>query len=298
MQTTHPLSFALCLFHFLSVAFNLDHKRTELSVSVPTVSPPEAVCSDFKVKYNWNEGPMWLPSEHAFLFTNFVVGGGPGDILKYTPSTGVCEIFIKDAGCNGLSQSLDGDVLAGCQSNRALMKFNVTTKQGTVIADNVNGKQLDTPNDVVADSKGNIYFTNNMNELGNRTKGLGNALLRRDPLGQVSVIRYGYCNGIELSPDEQNLYVVAMGVFDLDQGGNVVSHIYPDFPLSIDGLSTDKLGNIYTAEGFIVSPSGHTVSHWSGGTNACFGGDDGHTLFFVEKREIYTSYVSIPGRKF
>ena len=81
------------------------------------------------------------------------------------------------------------------------------------------GKMLDSPNDIVVHRNGNIYFTNPPNDLGGRPVGYGPALMRIDPMGQLSVIAKGKVNGIAISPDERRLYVVFQGVWDLDEQG-------------------------------------------------------------------------------
>jgi sugar lactone lactonase YvrE len=78
------------------------------------------------------------------------------------------------------------------------------------------GKMLDSPNDLFAHSNGNIDFANATYELGGRPVGLGTALVRIDPLGVTSVVMKGGLNGIALSPDEGKLYVVGMGIWDVD----------------------------------------------------------------------------------
>jgi sugar lactone lactonase YvrE len=81
------------------------------------------------------------------------------------------------------------------------------------------GKMLDSPNDIIAHSNGNIYFANATYELGGRPLGLGTALVRIDPLGVPSVVMKRGLNGIALSPDERKLYVVGMGIWDVDAQG-------------------------------------------------------------------------------
>jgi gluconolactonase len=219
-------------------------------------------CPGFKLAYNWNEGPTWIVSQKAFFFSNYPIGSPDGgDIIKFTPGAG-CETWLTNVGCNGLGVSPSGKLLAACQTPRAIMEYDPATKQARTVATMAEGKMFDSPNDLIARSDGNVYFSNRTAENGNRAVGLGEALVRIDPLGVTSVIEKGGLNGVALSPDETKLYVVGMGTFALDASGAVGMKGQPT--PGGDGIAVDCAG---------------TVSN--NGTNSAFGGDDGKTLFVV-----------------
>ena len=228
-----------------------------------TKGPATNICVGFKYNYGYNEGPTWIASQNAFFFSNFIQGSNlGGDIIKYTIG-GQCEVFLHDVGCNGLGVSPSGNILAACQGSRAVMEYDVVTKQGRTIAAMANGKMLDSPNDLIARSDGNVYFSNTTFELGQGNKqGLGTALVRVDPLGAVSVIEAGDLNGVALSPDEKKLYVVGKGTWTLDD----------------QGLPLQKGGPVPGGDGIAVDCAG-TVSNTA--TNSAFGGPDGKTLIAV-----------------
>ncbi|HEX2874549.1 MAG TPA: SMP-30/gluconolactonase/LRE family protein [Polyangiaceae bacterium] len=216
----------------------------------------------FKYNYGYNEGPTWIASENAFFFSNFIQGSNEGgDIIKYTLG-GACEVWLHEVGCNGLGVSPSGNLLAACHGPRAVMEYDVKTKQGRTIASMVNGKLLDSPNDLIAHSNGNIYFSNTTYELGPRTPGLGTGLVRIDPLGNTSLIEAGGLNGVALSPDETKLYVVGKGVWTLDAMG----------------VPGQKGGGGPGGDGIAVDCAGNVSNN---GTNSAFGGPDGKTLLVV-----------------
>jgi gluconolactonase len=246
----------------------------------PKAGASKTICAGL-TKYNWSEGPTWIASQNAFFFSNFVVmKSGPGNMLKYTPSTDTCELFIEGNGCNGLAVGPDGSILAACQTPRALLRYDPVTKAKTVLLDKVEGKMLDSVNDLVVHSNGTIYFTNTTYELAGRPQGLGTAAVRIDPMGVVSVIAHGMVNGIALSPDERRLYIVFMGVYDLDELG-VPGKKTGGFPLSNDGLGIDCAGNVYGADGSIHSPTGAALGNFGHALNMAFGGPDGKTMLVV-----------------
>jgi gluconolactonase len=235
----------------------------------------------FNYNYMYNEGPTWIASENAFFFSNFRQGKNTGgDIIKY-PIGGTCEVWLHDVACNGLGVSPSGNLLAACQGSRAVMEYDVKTKQGRMVATKAptaNGdKQLDSPNDLIARSDGNVYFSNTTFELGDGVQGLGPALVRIDPFGVVSVVETGGLNGVALSPDETKLYVVGKGVFNLNAAG-VPTKTGGGDPGG-DGIAVDCAGNI---------------SH--PGTNSAYGGPDGKTLIVVGGGTSAKTYaMTVPG---
>jgi sugar lactone lactonase YvrE len=259
----------------------------------PAVLSTADVCEDFELRYTWNEGPTWVASEQAFFFTNFVVrSGSGGDIIKYTPGIG-CETFMTDVGCNGLTASHDGGLLAACQQSRSVVRFDLVTRQVTTIVSDFMGEMLDTPNDLVLHSNGTLYFTNATFELDGRPAGVGPAAFRLDPGGELSMIAEGTCNGIALSPDETRLYVLQLGMWDVDAEGVPSNH--QSLFTSGDGVAVDCAGNVY-ASGGIYSAAGERIGDWGDGTNLAFGGEDGMTVLVVGRgtplRELR---VSVPG---
>jgi gluconolactonase len=235
------------------------------------------ICVGFAYNYNYNEGPTWIASQNAFFYTNFIVGSYMGgDIVKYTPG-GACEVWLHEVGCNGLGVSPSGNLLAACHGPRAVMEYDVTTRQGRMVATMANGKMLDSPNDLIARSDGNVYFSNRTAELGNRPLGLGESLVRIDPLGVTSVIQTGGLNGVALSPDETKLHVVTMGTWTLDAAG----------------LPGQKGGPTPNGDGIAVDCAGNITSN---GTNSAFGGADGKTLIIVGGgTKARTVAVTVPG---
>jgi len=223
------------------------------------------------------EGPTWIASQNAFFFTNFIVSSNlGGDIIKYAPG-GQCEVWAHEVGCNGLGVSASGNLLAACHGPRAVMEYDVKTKQARMVATMANGKMLDSPNDLIARSDGNIYFSNRTAELGNRPVGLGESLVRIDPLGVTSVIQVGGLNGVALSPDETKLHVVGMGTWTLDP----------------QGVPGQKGGPTPGGDGIAVDCAGAISNN---GTNSAFGGVDGKTLIIVGGgTKARTVQVTVPG---
>jgi gluconolactonase len=236
------------------------------------------ICVGFTYNYGYNEGPTWIKSQGAFFFSNFIQGSNEGgDIIKYTLG-GACEVWLHEVGCNGLGVSPSGNLLGACHGPRAIMEYNVETKQGRMVATMAGGKMFDSPNDLIARSDGNVYFSNTTYELGNRPPGgLGSALIRIDPMGITSVIQTGGINGLALSPDETKLSVVQMGTWTLDAAG----------------LPGQKGGPTPGGDGIAVDCAGNISNN---GTNSAYGGPDGKTLIVVGGgTNAKTIAMTVPG---
>jgi gluconolactonase len=225
----------------------------------------------FTYRYDYVEGPTWISTQHAFFFSNFVHSdSGPnkmaGDIIKATLNTDgsvTCEQWLMDVGCNGLAVSATGTLLGTCHGPRAVMEFDPVTKAQRTVVNMYNGKMLESPNDLIADSRGNIYFSNPDYELGGRTPGGTVGAYWIDKTGKITQLSAGgEPNGVALSPDEKTLYIVQAGVWTLDDNGTPTK-TNQGAPGG-DGLAVDCAGRI-TADP----------------TNSAYGGPDGKTMIVV-----------------
>ena len=261
----------------------------------PMVGGTQDVCADFDFNFSYNEGPTWVASQNAFYFTNFVQRAPTrGDIIRYTPG-GRCEIFVSGVGCNGLAVTPDGAIVAACHQSRNVIRFDLSTKQQTVVASMAMGEMLDTPNDLVVHDNGTIYFTNPPYELGGRAAGVGPGIFRIDPTGVLSAIQMGNPpNGIGLSPDQRRLYVIGGGIWALDESG--VPSTRTNFFTGGDGMGVDCAGNVYSSGGNIFNPQGDRIGSFPGGTNLAFGGADGKTLLVAGGgNRVRLLQMNVPG---
>src|SRR3569833_854132 len=120
--------------------------------------------------YDWSEGPVWVPSKHLLLFSDvmrntvFAWNGKDTPVAWLTPS-GYTDTAVRNGenGANGLA--LDkGERLLLCQSgNRQVVRLGVSLDSPKAVFKFLSagyaGKKFNSPNDLVADSRGNIYFT-------------------------------------------------------------------------------------------------------------------------------------------
>src|SRR5580698_2766843 len=175
--------------------------------------------------YKWSEGPIWVPSKQMLLFsavrenTIYRWNGSDTPVAWLSPS-GYTDTAFRDGenGSNGLTLDREGRLLL-CQSgNRQVVRMSAPLDSPkpvfTVLAPNYQGKKFNSPNDLVADSKDNIYFTDPIYGLpkheNDPTRELSfEGVYKISPDGKVTLLidSISRPNGIALSLDEKILYV-------------------------------------------------------------------------------------------
>jgi gluconolactonase len=159
-----------------------------------------------------------------------------------------------------------------------------------------NGDPLDclrsVMNDVVADSKGGVYFT------------MG-GLLHADSKGVVT--RYGEnlnTNGIMLSADEKHLWVTngaTLAEFDVQKDGSLTNqHEFVKLAGGGDGSTFDAAGRMYVTDSAgieVISPDGKVLGAIPtprGVISVTFSGPDRKTLYAVSNDRINDRIMTIP----
>jgi gluconolactonase len=266
---------------------------------------PAAVCTGM----TFTEGAVWFDDRQTLFFSDFQINNAAtnfdGPIMAYTPGAG-CEVFIANAGTNGLAIAPDGNLLGARHSTQTLTLFDLDTKQPSVFVADNDGLAFNSPNDMVVRSDGNIYFTDADYMLGNRTSEQRTRAYRRDPAGALTVIHEGSNpNGVTLSPDETRLYLSHLGgmqndvvVFDVDASG-ALSEPQPFLNVSSDGMAMDCAGNLYITNGGVrvYSPEGELIGTIAaqGAANVAFGGPERRTLYITATTRLLEIELAIPG---
>ena len=270
--------------------------------------------------YNWSEGPVWIKSEGYLLFSDVP----ENKIHKWSPKTGH-SVFMdpsgydggngengeKEPGSNGLMLDNEGRLLVCDHGNRRVYRVE---KDGTktTLADRFNGKRFNSPNDLVINSKGVIYFTDPPYGLKDKTKReIGFCgVYRLSPDGTVSLItkELERPNGIALSPDEKTLYVAqsykpapVWNAYAIKEDGttnetgktlyNSLKYAEAGDQGMPDGMCVDVKGNLWaTGPGgvLIISPEGKLLGRIMMGQKIanCTFGDDGSTLYMTSDDKI------------
>ena len=271
--------------------------------------------------FAFTEGPLWHPGDHYLLFSDM-----PGDVRRRWDRSGVREVVRPTNKGNGLTY--DGDLnLIVCEHATSSLARVRPDGSREVLASHFEGRELNSPNDVVVRSDGSIYFTDpwygRMPVFGvERPRELGFQGVYRVPArggrGEPELIvdRYLFTmpNGLCFSPDEALLYVndteqANIRVFDVASDGSlsggrvfasgIKDTLRPGVP---DGMKCDHLGNVWvTAPGglWVFGPDGQHLGRVAIpelAANFCWGGADWRTLFVCASTSLYALPVKVGPR--
>jgi gluconolactonase len=194
----------------------------------------------------------------------------------------------------------------------------------TVIADRVNGKRFNSPNDVVVKSDGSVWFTDPSYGImidyeGARVESEIGAchVYRVDPDGTVAVVASDYDkpNGLAFSPDERFLYVADTGASHRKDGPRHIrrhrveadgtlsgGEVFADCTAGLfDGFRVDRAGRIWTSARDGVhcyAPDGRLIGKVlipEFVANLCFGGAKLDRLFICGTTSLYSVYLAVNG---
>jgi gluconolactonase len=264
--------------------------------------------------FNWSEGPVWMPAERQLIFSDvpeniayrWREGQGIDIFLQPSGYTGAPAGYDgREPGSNGLALDLQGRLLLCQHGDRRIARLNADGKTFSTVVDRFEGKRFNSPNDLVVDRRGNIYFTDPPYGMGPGTSvELGyHGVFRLGTDGKVTLItkELERPNGLALSPDERTLYVgnshgprPIIMAFPLDENGvpgagrvffDAAPLRSPDRRGALDGMAVDTNGNLWaTGPGgvLIIDRQGkHLGSLLTGqATGNCTFADDG-TLYIT-----------------
>lgn len=259
--------------------------------------------------FKFIEGPVWHP-EGFLLFSDI-----PENTIYQWQPEGEVKVFRRPSGnANGNTLDLQERLITGEHSNRRVSR---TEKDGEIItlANEYNGKRLNSPNDLVVKSDGSIYFTDPPYGIKSEQEELGfYGVYRIAPDGKLTLLVDDFVrpNGITFSPDETKLYVndseeSHIRVFDVKLDGSLENgRIFAELKDSDkkgvpDGMKVDLQGNIYsTGPGgvWIFSPSGELLGKIEVPekvANLAWGNDDYKTLFLTASNSLYRIDLKVAG---
>ncbi|MFT3678916.1 MAG: SMP-30/gluconolactonase/LRE family protein [Ferruginibacter sp.] len=282
--------------------------------------------------FSFTEGPVWHPDGYLLFSdpnTNTIYRYDPRDhnVTVYMSHSGYSGADIGEygqPGSNGLAIDKEGRLIIDQHGNRRVIRIE---RKGpiTILADKIDGKHFNSPNDLVLKSDGTIYFTDppyglpgffddNQKELDYQ----GVFMIKN---GKVSVVAKdcGGPNGIAFSPDEKYLYVSNWDIrdihhtktlwrYEVDTDGSLKNgRIFFDFSFTedeeaLDGIKVDKEGNLFvSAPGglWILSSQGQLLGKIvtpERPANMAWGDEDGKTLYLTAHSSLYRLRVNTGGK--
>jgi gluconolactonase len=105
--------------------------------------------------FYWAEGPVWFGDGRYLLFSDI-----PNDrILRWDDCSGQLAEFRRPShNANGLARDRQGRLLA-CEHRTRRVTRTEHDGRITVLADHYRGKRLNSPNDIVCQRNGAVWFT-------------------------------------------------------------------------------------------------------------------------------------------
>ncbi len=287
----------------------------------------------------FTEGPAQAPDGSVYFSDiTFVKASGnqAGHIWRWDPRTKAALVFRSPSGMsNGIVFDAQGRMVVAEGAGfggRRITRTDMQTGKSVIVAGLFNGRPFNSPNDLVLDARGRIYFTDPRYSGYEPIEQPVQGVYRIDLDGSVSLVvaDAGKPNGIAVSPDQATLYVaahddgafgelpretpaapgrMALLAYDLAPDGSAkFRRAVVDFsPAGPDGIAVDRNGNIYCAvqgdrQGIhVYSPAGKELAYIptpESPTNVKFGrsgGPDAQTLFITAGKSLYRIRVERTG---
>ena len=272
----------------------------------------------------WSEGPVWFGDGRYLLWSDI-----PNNrMLKWEEESGAVTVFRHPSNfANGNTRDRQGRLITCEHGGRRVSR---TEYDGTisVIADCFEGKQLNSPNDIVVKSDGSIWFTDPPFGLLSYYEGyvakqeLPMHVYRVDgSSGAMTIVAEGVDrpNGLCFSPDESTLYLVESGsvprnvyAYNVVEGGRSLANKRRFVDVgegTPDGMRCDVDGNLWMGWGMgeaaldgvnIYNPEGRLIGRINlpeRCANLCFGGTHRNRLFMAASKSVYSLYVNVQGAR-
>ena len=264
--------------------------------------------------FAFTEGPVWHPAERHLVFSDM-----PGDHMRrWTAEGGVTTFRRPSNKANGNAYDPAGRLVT-CE--HATSRVTRTEPGGglTVLATHWEGRELNSPNDIIVKRDGAIYFTDPNY---GRREYFGVAreqdldfqgVYRIAPDGALSLLADDFAqpNGLCFDGPEARLFVndterAHIRVFDVETGGGIAggdvwAETTGDADGVPDGMKADSADNIYcTGPGgiHVFAPDAACLGVIlvpEGVANFTFGDEDLQSLFITASTSLYRTRVRVPG---
>ena len=283
---------------------------SRLDPLLPSDARIEVLASGF----DWTEGPVWVKDGGYLLFSdiprNSVIkwkeGEGASLFMKPSGYTGITD-YGAEPGCNGLTLDPQGRLTACEHGDRRISRLEKEGGKRTLV-DNYMGKRLNSPNDLVFKSNGDLYFTDPPYGLPKHWRipaasSTSAASIASAKDGKLTLLTKELTrpNGIAFSPDEKTLYVAQSDperaiwmAYPVKADGTLgKGRVFADVTPMVgkmkglpDGMKVDRSGNLFaTGPGgvHIFSPDGKRLGRIDTGeaTANCNWGGDGSVLYVM-----------------
>ncbi|MGV3552034.1 SMP-30/gluconolactonase/LRE family protein [Rhizobium sp.] len=261
----------------------------------------------------FTEGPVWHPVEQHLTFSDI-----PGNRIYRCSEGGLLSTLVEASShANGNAYDRSGHLVT-CEhaTSRVVRRAG---GERVVLADKWDGRELNSPNDVIVAGDGAIFFTDP--PFGRLSRAFGgrrpvpqaiNGVYRLDGRGLALMADdFDLPNGLCLSVDQRSIFIADTGrrhirrfAIDADgawHGGAVWAEVPSGEIAAPDGLKCDSAGNIFVSGAGGVHIFDADARHVECipvpelVANFAHGGADMKTLFIAASSSIYRARVMVPG---
>jgi gluconolactonase len=281
---------------------------------------PNAFLTKLTDECLWAEGPVYFPASDLLVWSDI-----PNNrMLRWAPGMGVGVYRAPSNYSNGNTRDAEGRMVS-CEHGARRVTRTEHDGSITVIASHFEGKRFNSPNDVIVDSHGGIWFTDPDYGIISDYEGyradseIGRCNVYRIAPGgtQAQIVCDDFVkpNGLAFSPDESKLYIADSGashseddprhirVFDVASDGALRNgRVFIAMKTGVpDGMRLDEHGNVWTSADDGVhcyAPDGTLLGKIlipEVVANLTFGGIDRNRLFIAATTSIYSLYVGVRG---
>lgn len=266
--------------------------------------------------FSLTEGTVWSQAKGCLYFSELV----SSTVYRWSPDAGLSTFRHPSNITNGNTIDRQGRLVSCEHATSLVSRLEEGGRHSRVLASHFDGRELNSPNDIICDSHDRIWFTDP--PYGRTHARVG--ILRDVPQPVCGVYRldpdstltrviddFDTPNGLCFLPGEMTLLVndtarMHIRRFDLQAdgglaGGEVFATTLGEAEGKPDGMKADTMGRVYC-----TGPGGVHVFSPQGGLlgiirmpeqcrNFCFGGPDNRTMFFACSSAILRLEVNAQG---
>ena len=247
--------------------------------SLDNIISPNAKAEVIADGFDWSEGPLWIESQKMLLFSDIP----PNTIYKWTEEKGK-EIYLTpsgytdsikrggEIGSNGLILDINGNLVMCQHGDRRMARMDAPLDKPApnfiTLADKYNGKKLNSPNDAVYNSAGELFFTDPpyglemQNDQDPKKEIPFNGVYKVKPNGEIILLIDSITrpNGLAFFPGEKRLLIACSDpdkpfwyVYDVAGDSLINGKIFYNAAEEAktmkkglpDGFKIDKNGNVF-----------------------------------------------------
>jgi len=315
-----------------------EEKRTigsieRLDGEIDGIIPSDAIIEVLAEGFDWSEGPLWIAEGNYLIFSDIP----PNRVYRWSEEDSI-TVYLEpsgysgeaghrgEQGSNGLLLSPEGKLILCQHGDRQMAMMtaplNAPRPEYATVADNFEGKRLNSPNDACYRSNGDLYFTDppyglegNENDPAKEIPFQGVYRLPVDGELKLLTAELSRPNGIAFSPDEKKLYVANSDperaiwmVYDVLPDGSLEGgKVFYDATNKVgqekglpDGLKVHRKGYVFaTGPGgvWVFNPEGKhlgTIRTTEATANCAF--DDTENILYITA-DMYLLRVVLAGKK-